>query len=169
MTDINPTNVWKFGDDIDTDQIIATQYLVNPDIHEMAKHAMEIPYPQFASSVKSGDIIVGRNNFGCGSSREQAPLVLKTLGTQIILAVSFARIFYRNCINLGMRPYEITLDQYDAIADQSSVTINLDENSIQANNEIIALKPFPPFVENILADGGLIAHVTRQYKNMEKK
>jgi 3-isopropylmalate/(R)-2-methylmalate dehydratase small subunit len=157
------TTIWKFSDDIDTDQIIATQYLVNPDIHDMARYAMEIPKPDFASSVQSGDIIVARNNFGCGSSREQAPLVLKTLGVKIILAVSFARIFYRNCINLGIRPYEIALSQYNLFDDQSQVEFDSQNNSINIKNNTIALNPFPPFVEQILAAGGLIAHVTQQF------
>ncbi|ETR72300.1 MAG: 3-isopropylmalate dehydratase small subunit [Candidatus Magnetoglobus multicellularis str. Araruama] len=163
------TNVWKFTDDIDTDQIIATQYLVNPDIHDMAKHTLEIPRPEFASKVKPGDIIVARNNFGCGSSREQAPLVLKTLGIRMILSVSFARIFYRNCINLGIRPYTIIQPQYDLIEDQSSVTCNPQNNSIGVNDKTIELKPFPPFVEKILAAGGLIAHVIEQYDANQEK
>jgi len=163
------TKVWKFTDDIDTDQIIATQYLVNPDINDMARYAMEIPKPEFASSVQAGDIIVARNNFGCGSSREQAPLVLKTLGVKMILAVSFARIFYRNCINLGIRPYEIKQSQYDLFDDLSTVTFNSQTNCIGTQNETISLNPFPPFVEQILAAGGLIAHVTQQFKANQEK
>jgi len=170
MVETIQTTVWKFSDDIDTDQIIATQYLVNPDIHDMARYAMEIPKPSFASSVQTDDIIVARNNFGCGSSREQAPLVLKTLGVKVILAVSFARIFYRNCINLGIRPYEINLSQYDLFDDQSTVTYNPQNNGIAVKKETIRLNPFPPFVEQILAAGGLIAHVTQQFNaNQEKK
>jgi 3-isopropylmalate/(R)-2-methylmalate dehydratase small subunit len=170
MSETIQTKVWKFEDDIDTDQIIATQYLVNPDIHDMARYAMEIPKPEFASSVQKDDIIVARNNFGCGSSREQAPQVLKTLGVKMILAVSFARIFYRNCINLGIRPYEISLSQYNLFDDQSKVTFDSQNNCIEVQSESIRLNPFPPFVENILAAGGLIAHVTQQFNtNQEKK
>jgi 3-isopropylmalate/(R)-2-methylmalate dehydratase small subunit len=170
MSETIQTKVWKFADDIDTDQIIATQYLVNPDIHDMARYAMEIPKPEFASSVQNDDIIVARNNFGCGSSREQAPQVLKTLGIKMILAVSFARIFYRNCINLGIRPYEIALSQYNLFEDQAIVTFDSQNNCIEVNNESISLNPFPPFVESILAAGGLIAHVTQQFNtNQEKK
>jgi 3-isopropylmalate/(R)-2-methylmalate dehydratase small subunit len=169
MADNIQTKVWKFTDDIDTDQIIATQYLVNPDIQDMARYAMEIPKPAFASSVQKDDIIVARNNFGCGSSREQAPLVLKTLGVKIILAVSFARIFYRNCINLGIRPYEIKLSQYDLFEDQTKVAFDSQNNCIEVKNEIINLSPFPSFVENILAAGGLIAHVTQQYNANQEK
>jgi len=168
MTEDIKTVVWKFGDDIDTDQIIATQYLVNPDIHDMARYAMEIPKPNFASSVKTGDLIVGGNNFGCGSSREQAPLVLKTLGVTTILALSFARIFYRNCINLGIRPYEISIDEYKAIEDQTEIIYKPEQNYVQVEDRNIPLKSFPPFVENILAAGGLIAHVTNQYNSQEK-
>jgi len=163
------TGVWKFGDDIDTDQIIATQYLVNPDINDMARYAMEIPKPNFASSVKKGDLIVGGKNFGCGSSREQAPQVLKTLGVTTILAMSFARIFYRNCINLGIRPYDILPSEYDLIEDQTEILFLPEKNCVQVNSKIIQLKPFPPFVENILSAGGLIAHVKNQYNSQEKK
>ncbi|MBF0450057.1 MAG: 3-isopropylmalate dehydratase small subunit [Candidatus Magnetomorum sp.] len=162
------TGVWKFGDDIDTDQIIATQYLVNPDIHDMSRYAMEIPKPNFASSVKTGDVIVGGKNFGCGSSREQAPLVLKTLGVTTILALSFARIFYRNCINLGIRPYEISTAEYDWMKDQSEVILHPEKSYIQVEDQVIPLKPFPPFVEKILSAGGLIAHVINQYNSQEK-
>jgi len=163
------TTVWKFGDDIDTDQIIATQYLVNPDIHDMARYAMEIPNPNFASSVKKGDLIIGGKNFGCGSSREQAPLVLKTLGVTTILAMSFARIFYRNCINLGIRPYDISSEEYNLFEDQGEVTLLPENNCIQVNKNNIQLKSFPPFVESILSAGGLISHVIKQYNSQEKK
>ena len=169
MAETIQTKVWKFTDDIDTDQIIATQYLVNPDIHDMAQYAMEIPKPEFASSVQTDDIIVARNNFGCGSSREQAPLVLKTLGVKMILAVSFARIFYRNCINLGIRPYEINLSHYDLFDDQTTVKFDPQNNRIGVKNETISLNPFPPFVENILSAGGLIAHVTQQFNANQEK
>jgi len=168
MAEATQTGIWKFGNDIDTDQIIATQYLVNPDIHDMARYAMEIPKPNFASSVKFGDIIVGGKNFGCGSSREQAPLVLKILGVTTILALSYARIFYRNCINLGIRPYDISVEEYESVEDQTDVLFNHEENYVQLKDRTIQLKPFPSFVENILASGGLIAHVINQYNSQEK-
>jgi 3-isopropylmalate/(R)-2-methylmalate dehydratase small subunit len=94
--------IWLFGDHVDTDQIISTQHYIIPDKKEMATHAMEFVFPDFASHVCAGDVIVGGKNFGCGSSREQAVEVFKTLGISVIVADSFARIFYRNCINVGL-------------------------------------------------------------------
>ena len=98
---------FTFGDNVDTDQILPSQYLVLPTIKEMSKHAMEPLSPDFTQKYRSGDIIIAGHNFGCGSSREQAPAVLKELGVQVIIAKDFARIFFRNCINIGILLIEL--------------------------------------------------------------
>lgn len=106
------SRIFKFNSDVDTDQIIASQYLLLPNIDEMKEHAFESLSTDFAKDVKEGDIIVADENFGCGSSREQAPAVLKALGVKAIVAKSFARIFYRNAINIGL-PVIVSKEVYD--------------------------------------------------------
>jgi 3-isopropylmalate/(R)-2-methylmalate dehydratase small subunit len=142
-------NIWKFDDNIDTDVIIATQYLVD-DISEMKMHTFESIDPDFAKKIKPGDIILGGNNFGCGSSRQQAVDVLKELGIAAIIAKSFARIFFRNSINLGLPVIEIKdIDNFDT---KNDINIIIKENSIEiinGPNEFTAI-PFPEFILNIL-------------------
>ena len=118
--------VFKFNKDVDTDQIIASQYLLFPTIDEMKVHTFESLNSDFASQVKPGDFVVADENFGCGSSREQAPSVLKALGVKAVVAKSFARIFYRNSINIGM-PVIVSKDLYEGVQDGDEMELNLEK------------------------------------------
>lgn len=151
-------NTHKFGDNIDTDVIIPARYLVMP-LAEQAKHAMEPIDAAFAKSVKHGDVIVAGKNFGCGSSREQAPLVLKHLGISAIVAKSFARIFYRNAINLGIPVLES--DAPDAIEEGARVEIDVAKGEITASGKRYGCTALPQFLQEIINDGGLIAHLKK--------
>jgi methanogen homoaconitase small subunit len=148
--------VWKFRDSIDTDVIIAGRYLRTFSFDELASHVMEAEDPKFAEEVKKGDIIVAGWNFGCGSSREQAPVALKHAGVSAIIARSFARIFYRNAINVGLPV--ITADVEAVKGDIMSVDL---ENGIIENKRTgkkFEIKPFDPFMLDILNNGGLVKH-----------
>ena len=147
--------IFKFHNDLDTDQIIASQYLLLPNLEEMKEHAFESLDPDFPKKVKPGDFVVGGENFGCGSSREQAPGVLKALGVQAVIAKSFARIFYRNSINIGL-PVIISKDLYDKVEDGADIDINLSEGWIKTENETLPCTKLPPYMQNILDHGGLI-------------
>jgi 3-isopropylmalate dehydratase small subunit len=151
---------WVFGDAIDTDIIIPARYLVLP-LDEMKLHAMEPERPEFASGVAPGDVIVGGRNFGCGSSREQAPAVLKELGVATIVAVSFARIFFRNAINLGIPVVECP--EIDGRVEDGR-TIEVDpatgEVRIGENRETLHGTRLPDFLMEIVRDGGLVAHLS---------
>ena len=154
--------VWKFSDDVNTDLIIAGKYKLSiTDIDELSKHAMEALIPNFAEKVKSGDLIIAGKNFGCGSSREHAPLVLKHIGIGAIVAKSFARIFYRNAINIGLPAIECK--ETDRIADGDILEIDLQEGRIKniAKNEIYEIKPIPPALLEILFNGGLVGYVKK--------
>ena len=141
--------VWRFGDNIDTDIIIATQYLIN-DLDSMKSHAFEVIEPQFAAKVGAGDIIVAGNNFGCGSSREQAVDVIRALGVSAVIAKSFARIFYRNAINSGLPV--IVYEQADLIPAGSEVSIDISQERIEVSHgtEKTVLAPFPEFIMEII-------------------
>lgn len=142
-------NIWKFGDNIDTDVIIATQYLVD-DISEMKKHTFESINPGFVEKMKPGDIILGGKNFGCGSSRQQAVDVLKELGVAAVIAESFARIFFRNAVNLGLPVIEMEgVDRFDV---SLGIDIEINEDKIRIVNgaQEFTASPFPQFILNIL-------------------
>ncbi len=149
--------VYKFGNDIDTDVIVPATYLSTFDEKELAKHCMEYTNPEFYSQVKKGDIIVAGKNFGCGSSREHAPLAIKGCGVSIVIAKSFARIFYRNALNIGLYILECP-EAVDGINDGDTVSVNV--NSGEIKNETTGAsyqaKPFPQFIQNIIECGGLI-------------
>ena len=149
-------NVFRFHTDVDTDQIIASQYLLFAPIDEMKAHAFESLDREFASKVKPGDFVVAAENFGCGSSREQAPAVLKALGVKAVIAKSFARIFYRNSINVGLPILECA--EADKIAAGDELEINFDAGEIHnlTKNETYSTEPFPEFIQNIIAKGGLL-------------
>jgi len=147
--------VFKFHNDVDTDQIIASQYLLLPNIEEMKVYTFESIDKDFAKKVKEGDIVVAGENFGCGSSREQAPSVLKALGVKAVVAKSFARIFYRNSINIGL-PVIISKDLYDKVEDGADIDINLSEGWIKTEDETLPCTKLPPYMQNILYHGGLI-------------
>jgi methanogen homoaconitase small subunit len=148
--------VWKFRDSIDTDVIIAGRYLRTFSLDDLASHVMEAEDPQFAENVQNGDIIVAGWNFGCGSSREQAPVALKHAGVSAIIARSFARIFYRNSINIGLPV--VTADVESEKGDIMSVDLEkgIIENLTTAKK--FEIKPFDQFMLNILKDGGLVKY-----------
>ena len=148
--------VWNFGDNIDTDLIIAARYLNSSDPHHLAKYVMEDADPDFATKVQPGDIIVAGENFGCGSSREHAPIALKAAGVAAVVAPSFARIFYRNAFNMGLPIFE--LKEANEIKEGELIKINLDSGEIEDVNKgkVYNFKPIPPFMQELLASGGLM-------------
>ncbi|HHU77188.1 MAG TPA: 3-isopropylmalate dehydratase small subunit [Firmicutes bacterium] len=152
--------VWTFGDDIDTDAIIPARYLNTSDPAELAKHCMEDADPEFPQKVSPGDIIVAGKNFGCGSSREHAPLALKAAGVACIVAENFARIFYRNAINIGLPILESPAASA-ALREDDQVEIDLAKGEITASagKQKFLSVPFPPFMQEIMAAGGLINFV----------
>ena len=152
--------VYKFGDDIDTDVIVPATYLSTFDPKELAKHCMEYTNPDFYGKVKEGDIMVAGKNFGCGSSREHAPIAIKGCGVSIVIAKSFARIFYRNAINIGMPILECP-KACDEISAGDRVSIDFDSGVITdiTTGKTYQAQPFPPFIQNIIKAGGLLASI----------
>ncbi len=152
--------VFKYGDNVDTDVIIPARYLNSFDAKELASHAMVDIDPTFTQRVKDGDIIVARKNFGCGSSREHAPLALKTAGVSCVIADSFARIFYRNSINIGFAILECP-EAAEAIQDGDEVKVDFDTGVITdvTLNKTFQAQPFPEFMQKIIAAGGLVNYV----------
>lgn len=150
------STIFIFNSDVDTDQIIASQYLLLPNIDEMKGHAFESLDGNFAKEVKPGDIIVADENFGCGSSREQAPAVLKALGVKAIVAKSFARIFYRNAINIGL-PVIVSKDMYDCVNAKDEAKLDMDKGIITVKDKQFPCTKLPEYMQNILNAGGLIA------------
>ncbi|MFV0351150.1 MAG: 3-isopropylmalate dehydratase small subunit [Oscillospiraceae bacterium] len=149
-----------FGDNIDTDVIIPARYLNTADHKELAAHCMEDIDPDFTKKMKQGDIIVGGWNFGCGSSREHAPIAIKEVGITCVIAKSFARIFYRNSINIGMPILECP-EASDAIAAGDEVSIDFDTGIIQniTKGQSYQAQPFPPFIKDIINKGGLLKSI----------
>ncbi|OGX14936.1 MAG: 3-isopropylmalate dehydratase small subunit [Omnitrophica WOR_2 bacterium RBG_13_41_10] len=149
----------KFGDNINTDDIIAAKYLVSTDEKELGRHCMENIAPDFSKKVAQGDIIIAGSNFGCGSSREHAPLALKGCGVSSVAAKSFAGIFFRNAINIGL-PF-LESDQVDKISDGDSLEIDLAHGIIKnlSKNETYKTQPFPEFLQKIIEKGGLMKYV----------
>jgi len=148
---------WKFGDNVDTDAIIPGKYLVLNSSQDLAKHAFENVRPNFAHQVIKGDIVVAGENFGCGSSREHAPLALRDK-VSIVIARSFARIFFRNAINIGLPVVECDTTE---IEDGDILHVDLEKGSIydETNKKEYAITPFPPFIKNIIEAGGLVEYV----------
>jgi 3-isopropylmalate/(R)-2-methylmalate dehydratase small subunit len=153
-------HVWKFGNDVDTDAIIPARYLNTSDAVELAKHVMEDADETFPQKVKEGDIIVALKNFGCGSSREHAPLAIKTAGVSCVIAHSFARIFYRNAINIGL-PILESPEAAEKIQEGHQLEVDLVSGTIQnrTTGETYQAAPFPPFMQEIMDKGGLIGYV----------
>ncbi len=146
--------VWKLGDDIDTDIILPTEYLVFPTIAEMKPYAFSPLRPELAGKIEPGDIIVGGENFGCGSSREQAPEVVKALGIRAVIAKSFARIFFRNAINNGLLLIECR-DLPDEVSEGDTLTVTVGEK-IRANGKDYKIAALPENLMEILNAGGLV-------------
>ena len=153
--------IFKFHTDVDTDQIIASQYLLYPTVEEMKSHAFESLDPSFASRVKPGDYVVAAENFGCGSSREQAPAVLKALGVQAVIAKSFARIFFRNAINIGL-PVIVCRELYDHVADGEEMELSLTEGVARVHGEEYPCTRLNPYMQQILNQGGLLASLNEE-------
>jgi 3-isopropylmalate/(R)-2-methylmalate dehydratase small subunit len=155
--------IWKFGSDVDTDAIIPARYLNLTDAEELAKHAMEDERPEFIKEVKKGDILLAGKNFGCGSSREHAPLALKTAGISCVVAESFARIFYRNGFNQGL-PLLESPEAVKEIEDGDLVQVDLTTGEIfdETQQKKFSAKPIPPFMQELIEDGGLIPHLRKK-------
>ena len=156
--------VWRFGQDIDTDLIIAARYLNTSDPKELAKHVMEDADPEFVSKMAPGDIIVAGNNFGCGSSREHAPIALKAAGIAAVIAPTFARIFYRNAFNMGLPIFE--LEESAEIKEGDTVSINMGEGTItdKTTGKTYSFTPIPPFMQELLSAGGLMNYAQEEIK-----
>ena len=150
--------VFKFGDNVDTDVIIPARYLNSSDAKELASHCMVDIDAEFVNRVKPGDIMVANKNFGCGSSREHAPLAIKTAGISCVIAETFARIFYRNAINIGLPIIECP-EAAKAISAGDTVEIDFDSGVITnlTTGKSYKAEPFPPFIQNIIQKGGLLA------------
>ena len=148
--------VWNFGANIDTDVIIAARYLNSSDPEHLAKYVMEDADPEFPKKLQKGDIIVAGENFGCGSSREHAPIALKAAGVAAVVAPSFARIFYRNAFNMGLPIFE--LPESLEIKEGEVISINLDNGEItnKTTNKTYTFTPIPDFMQELIAAGGLI-------------
>ena len=157
------SRIWRYGDHIDTDVIIPARYLNISDFKELAEHAMEDIDTTFAPNVKTDEIIVADKNFGCGSSREHAPVVLKVKGVKCIIADSFARIFYRNAINIGLPLLEIG-PEVEKIEKGDDVEVDLKTGEIKIVNKnlVIKTKPLPEFCQKIADCGGLVNYVKAQ-------
>jgi len=157
--------VWRYGDNIDTDVIFPARYLAMYKAEELAAHCMEDIDPTFAGNVKPGDIMVGGNNFGCGSSREHAPVAIKASGVPCIIAAGFARIFYRNAINIGLPVLEIG-EAVARIKADDIVEVDLSTGEIKnsTTGEIFKTQPLPGFIQDIATAGGLINYVKGSVK-----
>ncbi|MCM8757649.1 MAG: 3-isopropylmalate dehydratase small subunit [Candidatus Omnitrophica bacterium] len=155
--------VHKFWDNINTDDIIAARYLVTTNEKELGKHCMENISPSFVKEVKKGDIIVAGKNFGCGSSREHAPLAIKGCGISAVIAESFSIIFFRNAINIGL-PF-IELEDTSAISSKDILEINLDKGIIKniTKKDTYRIRPFPEFLKRIIKSKGLINYIKQRY------
>jgi 3-isopropylmalate/(R)-2-methylmalate dehydratase small subunit len=153
----------KFGYNVDTDVILPGPYLVHTDPHELAKHAMEGLDPKFPQKAAEGIIIVGAKNFGCGSSREQAPIALKYSGVKCVLAESFARIFYRNAITIGL-PVLVCAGASGKVKEGDMLTVNLQTGKVEdkTSGSVMQATRLPEFIMEILDDGGLIEHLKRR-------
>ncbi len=151
--------VHRYGDHVNTDVIIPARYLNTSDAKELAAHCMEDIDPEFVNRVEPGDIIVGGEDFGCGSSREQAPLAIKTCGVSCVIAASFARIFFRNSINIGL-PVLVCAEASAEAAAGDELASGRIENLTQGRT--YQAEPFPEFLQQIIAAGGLVAHVKKK-------
>ncbi|WP_302626963.1 3-isopropylmalate dehydratase small subunit [uncultured Eubacterium sp.] len=155
--------VFKFGSNVDTDVIIPARYLNVPDAAELAKHCMEDIDKEFVNKVKEGDIIVADKNFGCGSSREHAPIAIKAAGVSCVIAETFARIFYRNAINIGLPIIECP-EAAKGIEEGNEIEVDFDSGKIynKTKDEEYQGQAFPEFMQNIISNGGLINYINNK-------
>ncbi len=161
---------WKFGENIDTDVIIPARYLNTSDPKELASHCMEDADPEFSKKIRPGDIIVAGKNFGCGSSREHAPIALKAAGVGCVIAPSFARIFYRNAFNMGLPIFE-SREASEAIEQGDDVEVDADTGEIidHSTGKTFKAQPIPKFMQQLIADGGLIPYVMKRLRHSEEE
>ncbi len=161
--------VWNFGKDVDTDLIIAARYLNTSVPEELAKHVMEDADPEFVNKMSQGDIIVAGENFGCGSSREHAPIALKAAGIAAIIAPTFARIFYRNAFNMGLPIFE--LPESAEIKEGDEVSVDLDAGTIMntTSGKSYSFTPIPEFMQELLNSGGLMNYAADEIAAQEKE
>ena len=160
--------VYRYGDNVDTDVIIPARYLNAPDEKSLASHCMEDIDAQFAGTVEPGDIVVAGANFGCGSSREHAPMVIKESGISCVIAKTFARIFYRNAINIGFPILECPKAAAEiANGDQVSVDFATGTITDETTGKTYHATAFPPFIQKIIAHGGLLSYLKARQQNME--
>ncbi len=154
---------WKFGPNINTDAIIPARYLNVTDPEELAQHCMENENPRFAQEVNDGDVIVAETNFGCGSSREHAPIAIKAKGISCVIAKSFARIFYRNAFNMGL-PIVESDEAVDGIREGDEIEVDLTSGKInnKTTGQSFQANPIPPFMQEIIDDGGLMEHIAKR-------
>ncbi len=159
---------WKFGANVDTDAIIPARYLNTSDPKELAKHCMEDADPQFIQNMNKGDIIVAGKNFGCGSSREHAPIAIKETGISCIIAKTFARIFYRNSFNMGLSIFE-SGEASEKIETGDQIEVDTQAGLIKniTKNQTYKTQSIPPFMQELLDDGGLINHIKKKMGNKE--
>lgn len=153
--------IFCFGSDVDTDQIIASQYLLYPSVAEMAPHCFESLDENFATAVQAGDFVMARDNFGCGSSREQAPAVLKALGVRAVFANSFARIFFRNAINIGL-PVIVCENLIERVKPGEELSLDLENGTVSVGGQNYRCTKLPQKMQEILDRGGLIAALNRE-------
>jgi 3-isopropylmalate/(R)-2-methylmalate dehydratase small subunit len=155
--------IWKFGDNIDTDAIIPARYLNIWEAQGLAAHCMEDADPDFMKKMKPGDIIVGGENFGCGSSREHAPIAIKAAGIACVVAKSFARIFYRNSFNMGLPIFE-SRELWGLVDNGAEIEVDADAGLIRIVGiaaDPLKIQPVPPFMQELIADGGLMNHIAK--------
>jgi 3-isopropylmalate/(R)-2-methylmalate dehydratase small subunit len=157
--------VWRFGNNIDTDAIIPARYLNTSDPDELAKHIMEDADKDFPTKVKAGDMIIAEANFGCGSSREHAPIAIKAAGIQAVIAKSFARIFYRNAFNISLPIFE-SEEASNNISEGDEIEVDADKGVIKntTKGEEYTAKPIPPFMQELISAGGLIEWTKKRIK-----
>ena len=156
--------VWRFGKDIDTDLIIAARYLNTSEPSELAKHVMEDADPEFVTKMNKGDVIVAGENFGCGSSREHAPIALKAAGVAAVIAPTFARIFYRNAFNMGLPIFE--LNESAEINEGDEVSVDMDAGTVtnKTTNKTYNFTPIPEFMQELIDAGGLMNFAQNEIK-----
>lgn len=159
---------WVYGNDVDTDVIIPARYLVTSDPEELGRHCMEDLDPEFINKMKPGDVVVGGENFGCGSSREHAPLALKSAGVSCVIAASFARIFFRNAINVGLPIFESS-EAVNGISAGDEVEVDPSTGIIRnlSKDETYRATSYPPFLRHLIEVGGLVPYVRERLKEKE--
>ena len=158
-------NVWTFGDNVDTDLIIPARYINVSEPSELARTCFIDIMPEFSSNVSPGDVLVAGRNFGCGSSREHAPLAIRESGIRVIIAKSFARIFYRNAFNIGL-PLLESAEAADQLKSGDRVLVDLAAGRIERleTGKVFSARPIPDFMQKLIKDGGLVAHIRKRTK-----